>query len=60
MLLATHGPEVVERYADRAGLLLSGRLVHQWQADESAALRATPQGREGAMTEAASTVAAEG
>ncbi len=49
VLLATHGLDVVERYADRAALLLSGRLVHQWQADEIAALRAAPQGLEGAM-----------
>jgi ABC-2 type transport system ATP-binding protein len=53
VLLATHALDVVERYADRAALLLSGRLVREWQAAEIAALRTSPQGLEGAMAEAA-------
>jgi len=57
VLLATHGLDVVERYADRAALLLDGRLVHEWQAEEIAALRASPQGLEGAMAEAAAGTA---
>ena len=57
VLLATHGLDVVERYADRAALLLDGRLVHEWQAEEIAALRDSPQGLEGAMAEAAAGTA---
>lgn len=40
VLLATHALDVVERYADRAALLLDGRIVHQWRAEQIAALRA--------------------
>ncbi|MGH8142108.1 MAG: ABC transporter ATP-binding protein [Steroidobacteraceae bacterium] len=58
VLLATHGLDVVERYADRAALLLSGRLVHEWPRAQIAALRETPQGLEGAMAAAASAAAA--
>jgi len=55
VLLATHALDVVERYADRAALLLSGRLVKTWSATEVTALRATEDGLE----EAISTVAAQ-
>ncbi|HEX4024957.1 MAG TPA: ABC transporter ATP-binding protein [Steroidobacteraceae bacterium] len=60
VLLATHGLDIVERYADRAALLLAGRLVHEWQADEIAALRAAPQGLEGAMAKAAAAAGGRG
>ena len=42
MLLATHALDVVERYSDRAALLLDGRIARQWSAAELAALRAAP------------------
>lgn len=34
VLLATHSLDIVEHYADRAGLLLEGRLVRQWDAGQ--------------------------
>ncbi|HKE96923.1 MAG TPA: ABC transporter ATP-binding protein [Povalibacter sp.] len=34
VLLATHSLDIVEHYADRAALLLEGRLVHEWQGSE--------------------------
>jgi ABC-2 type transport system ATP-binding protein len=40
LLLATHSLDVVERHADRAGLLAGGRLVREWSRDEISALRA--------------------
>ncbi|HEY7929120.1 MAG TPA: ABC transporter ATP-binding protein [Steroidobacteraceae bacterium] len=58
VLLATHALDVVERYADRAALLLEGRLVHEWRAPELAALRASSQGLETAIAEVAAAVEA--
>ncbi|MGH8150208.1 MAG: ABC transporter ATP-binding protein, partial [Steroidobacteraceae bacterium] len=49
VVLATHALDVVERYADRAALLLSGRIVHEWRSEALAALRETPEGLEGAV-----------
>lgn len=49
VLLATHALDVVERYADRAALLLSGRIVKVWSSAEMAALRATEEGLEEAI-----------
>jgi ABC-2 type transport system ATP-binding protein len=43
VLLATHAPDIVERYADRAALLLHGRIAHEWRKDELAAMRATSE-----------------
>jgi ABC-2 type transport system ATP-binding protein len=43
VLLATHALDIVERYADRAALLLNGRIAHQWRKDELAAMRATSE-----------------
>jgi ABC-2 type transport system ATP-binding protein len=40
LLLATHALDIVEHHADRAGLLIDGRLRHQWSADDLARLRA--------------------
>lgn len=54
VLLATHALDVVQRYADRAALLLSGRIVKVWSTAEMAALRTVEDGLE----EAISTVAA--
>jgi ABC-2 type transport system ATP-binding protein len=54
VLLATHGLDVVERYSDRAVLLLEGRIARQWDADALAALRAMPgEGLEAALAAAA-------
>jgi ABC-2 type transport system ATP-binding protein len=49
VLLATHALDVVERYADRAALLLQGRLVHEWHATELQRLRGRGQGLEAAI-----------
>lgn len=40
VLLATHALDVVERYSDRAALLLNGRIGRQWTREELATLRA--------------------
>lgn len=42
VLLATHALDVVERYSDRAALLLNGRIARDWNSRELAALRAAP------------------
>lgn len=44
VILATHALDIVERYADRAALLLEGGLVHEWRRDEIAALAAASDG----------------
>jgi ABC-2 type transport system ATP-binding protein len=59
VLLATHALDIVERYADRAALLLHGRIVHEWRKDELAAMRAqSEEGFEAAL--AAVAVEVEG
>jgi ABC-2 type transport system ATP-binding protein len=50
VLLATHALDVVERYADRAALLLSGRIVRAWSALELSAFRTSPGGLEEAIS----------
>jgi ABC-2 type transport system ATP-binding protein len=53
VLLATHALDVVERYSDRAVLLLGGRIARQWSGQELAALRAMPgEGLEAALAAA--------
>lgn len=42
VLLATHALDVVERYSDRAALLLNGRIAREWTSEELATLRAAP------------------
>ena len=42
VLLATHSLDIVERYSDRAAMLLHGRIVRPWNSEELAALRAAP------------------
>ncbi|HEY7887675.1 MAG TPA: ABC transporter ATP-binding protein [Steroidobacteraceae bacterium] len=42
VLLATHSLDIVERYSDRAALLLNGRIAREWNRAELAALRAAP------------------
>lgn len=39
VLLATHSLDIVEHYADRAALLIDGRIVREWSEDEIAAYR---------------------
>jgi ABC-2 type transport system ATP-binding protein len=59
VLLATHALDVVERYSDRAVLLLDGRIARQWSQEELAALRAMPgEGLEAAL--AAASAGSEG
>ena len=53
VLLATHALDVVERYSDRAVLLLEGRIARQWGREQLAALRAMPgEGLEAALAAA--------
>jgi ABC-2 type transport system ATP-binding protein len=59
VLLATHALDIVERYADRAALLLNGRIAHEWRKEDLAAMRAkSEEGFEAAL--AAAAVEAEG
>lgn len=59
VLLATHALDIVERYADRAALLLNGRIAHEWRKEELAAMRAkSEEGFEAAL--AAVAVEVEG
>jgi ABC-2 type transport system ATP-binding protein len=39
LLLATHSLDIVEHYADRAAVLLDGKLKHEWPKDELQRLR---------------------
>jgi ABC-2 type transport system ATP-binding protein len=39
LLLATHSLDIVEHYADCAGVLIDGRLKHEWAKDELQRLR---------------------
>jgi ABC-2 type transport system ATP-binding protein len=53
VLLATHALDVVERYSDRAVLLLDGWIAREWSRQELAALRAMPgEGLEAALAAA--------
>jgi ABC-2 type transport system ATP-binding protein len=53
VLLATHALDVVERYSDRAVLLLDGKIARQWSREELEELRAMPgEGLEAAMAAA--------
>jgi ABC-2 type transport system ATP-binding protein len=53
VLLATHALDVVERYSDRAVLLLGGRIAREWSGEQLAALRAMPgEGLEAALAAA--------
>jgi ABC-2 type transport system ATP-binding protein len=44
VLLATHSLDIVEHYADAAALLLDGRIVERWSAEEIAQLRSAGEG----------------
>ncbi|HTX25167.1 MAG TPA: ABC transporter ATP-binding protein [Steroidobacteraceae bacterium] len=50
VLLATHALDVVERYADRAALLLCGRIAHIWSASELSGIRSSAGGLEEAIS----------
>lgn len=39
VLLATHSLDIVERHADKAALLIDGRIARQWNEEQMAALR---------------------
>jgi ABC-2 type transport system ATP-binding protein len=49
VLLATHALDIVEHYADRAGLLLDGRLKRVWQKKEILELRTSGRGFDAAL-----------
>jgi len=49
LLLATHAIDIVEHEADRAGLLLDGRLRREWSGDEIRSLRSQDRGFEAAL-----------
>ena len=57
VLLATHALDIVERYADRAALLLDGRIAHEWRKEELAVMRAqSEEGFEAALAAVANQV----
>jgi ABC-2 type transport system ATP-binding protein len=49
VMLATHSLDIVERYADRAALLLDGAFICEWNSAEIARLRESDEGLEGAV-----------
>ena len=54
VLLATHDMDIVEHYADRAALILDGRIAHEWSKESLSALRAASwEGFEAALAAAA-------
>jgi len=50
-LLATHSLDIVEHYADRAAVLIDGRLKKEWQQDEIRQLRASHGDFEAALAQ---------
>lgn len=51
VLLATHSLDIVEHYADRAAVLIDGRLKREWQQDEIRRLRASHGDFEAALAQ---------
>jgi ABC-2 type transport system ATP-binding protein len=51
VLLATHSLDIVEHYADRAAVLIDGRLKREWQQDEILRLRASQGDFEAALAQ---------
>jgi hypothetical protein len=49
VLLATHSLDIVEHYADRAALLIDGRIKRQWQHAEIRQMRESNQDFEAAL-----------
>lgn len=39
VLLATHSLDIVEHHADRAALMMAGRIVHEWNREDLRAIR---------------------
>jgi ABC-type multidrug transport system ATPase subunit len=52
LLLATHALDIVEHYADRAALLIDGRLIREWRRAEIEAVRAGGSGFEQVLADA--------
>jgi hypothetical protein len=50
-LLATHALDIVEHYADHAGLLLNGLLTREWRRPEIDELRTSGRGFDAALAE---------
>ena len=55
VLLATHSLDIVEHYADRAAVLIDGRIKKQWQTAEIREMRANQQDFEAALAQAIQT-----
>jgi ABC-2 type transport system ATP-binding protein len=52
VLLATHSLDIVEHYADRAAILIDGKLKHEWTKEELQRLRESHDDFEAALAEA--------
>jgi ABC-2 type transport system ATP-binding protein len=52
LLLATHSLDIVEHYADRAAVLIEGKLRHEWSRDELQLLRESRGDFEAALAQA--------
>lgn len=52
VLLATHSLDIVEHHADRAALMMAGRIVHEWDRGALAELRRTGGDFEAALAAA--------
>jgi ABC-2 type transport system ATP-binding protein len=53
VVLATHDLDIVEHYADRAALILNGKIAHEWGKERLSALRAASwESFEGALAAA--------
>jgi ABC-2 type transport system ATP-binding protein len=51
VLMATHALDIVEHHADRAGLLMDGRIQREWRQPEIAELRLKGAGFEAALAQ---------
>jgi ABC-2 type transport system ATP-binding protein len=55
LLLATHSLDILEHYADCAGVLIDGKLKHEWQKDDLRRLRESHGDFEAALANAIGT-----
>jgi ABC-2 type transport system ATP-binding protein len=55
LLLATHSLDILEHYADCAGVLIDGKLEHEWQKDDLRQLRESHGDLEAALANAIGT-----